>query len=102
MGWHNVATVAQIEEGEAFPVSVGRIEIAVLKVGDQLHGISNVCTHEYAVMSDGFVEDGCIECPLHQAKFDVATGEHLSGPGCDNLRTFPIKIVDGAVFVECD
>jgi len=100
MGWQSVATLAQIEEDEAFPVSVGKIQIAIVKVGERLHGISNVCTHEYAVMSDGFVEDGCIECPLHQAKFDVSTGERISGPPCDDLRTFPVKVVDGAVFVE--
>jgi 3-phenylpropionate/trans-cinnamate dioxygenase ferredoxin subunit len=102
MAWQLVANIEQIEEGEAFPVSVGKTLIALVKQGDQVHGISNVCTHEFALMSDGIVEDGCIECPLHQAKFDVVTGERQSGPTCDHLRTFPVKVVDGSILVECD
>ena len=102
MGWERVANVDDIEEGEAFPVTVGGAEIALVRMGRQVHGISNICTHEFALMSDGIVEDGCIECPLHQARFDVATGERLSGPACDRLQTYPTRVdADGAVLVEC-
>lgn len=102
MGWQRVARVGDIEEGEAFPVSVGQAEIALVKLGDQLHGISNVCTHEFALLSDGIVEDDCIECPLHQARFHVPTGELRSGPACERLRTYPVRVhEDGSVLVDC-
>ncbi|MGV3570103.1 MAG: Rieske (2Fe-2S) protein [Ramlibacter sp.] len=102
MAWERVATVDDIEEGEAFPVSVAGAEIALVKLGDRVHGISNICTHEFALMSDGIVEDGCIECPLHQARFDVATGERLSGPACERLRTYATRVDDdGSVLVDC-
>lgn len=102
MGWQHVAVIGQLEEGEAFPVSVGKTPIALVKQRGQVHGLSNVCTHAFALMSDGIVEDGCIECPLHQARFEVTTGERLSGPECADLKTFPVKVVDGAVLVDCD
>jgi 3-phenylpropionate/trans-cinnamate dioxygenase ferredoxin subunit len=41
-----------------------------------------------------------IECPLHQGRFDVITGRALSAPVCVNLKTYPVKLEDGAVWVE--
>jgi len=34
-----------------------------------------------------------VECPLHNAVFDVTTGKHLRGEPCRDLRTFPIRLV---------
>ena len=103
MAWQRVTNLGDLDEGEAFPVTVGKTEIALVKLGEQVHGISNICTHEYALLSDGIVEDDCIECPLHQARFDLATGELRSGPACAHLRTYPVRVQDdGAVLVDCD
>jgi 3-phenylpropionate/trans-cinnamate dioxygenase ferredoxin subunit len=102
MGWQRVATLEQLEDGEAFPVNVGKTMIALVKQGGKVHGVSNVCTHEFALLSDGIVEDGCIECPLHQARFDVKTGERKSGPACGHLRTFPVMVDNGSVLVDCE
>jgi 3-phenylpropionate/trans-cinnamate dioxygenase ferredoxin subunit len=103
MAWQRVASVGQIEEGEAFPVSIGQTHIALVRIGDRVHGISNVCTHEFALLSDGIVEDECIECPLHQARFDVASGERRSGPECEHLKTYPTRVHDdGSVLVDCE
>ena len=102
MAWHQVARADELEHEEAFPVTVGKTLIALTRVGDQIYGTSNVCTHQFALMTDGFVEDGCIECPLHQAKFDLVTGERKEGPECEDLRTYPVKVEDGLVYVECN
>ncbi len=102
MAWQSVASLSELQEEEAFPVTVGKTLIALVKLGDDVHCVSNVCTHEFALLSDGIVENGCIECPLHQAQFDVATGAHRSGPACKDLQTFPVKVVDGSIHVDCE
>jgi 3-phenylpropionate/trans-cinnamate dioxygenase ferredoxin component len=51
----------------------------------------NRCTHAEALMSEGYLEDGCIECPLHQARFDIRTGAALCAPATEPLRTYPVK-----------
>jgi 3-phenylpropionate/trans-cinnamate dioxygenase ferredoxin subunit len=103
MAWQRVARIDEIQDGEAFPVSVGAAEIALVKLGSRVYGISNICTHEFALMSDGIVEDDCIECPLHQARFDVATGERRSGPACERLATYPTRVdEDGSVLVDSE
>jgi nitrite reductase/ring-hydroxylating ferredoxin subunit len=52
------------------------------------------------LLSDGFVEDGCIECPLHQGKFDVKTGAALCAPVTAPVRTYKVQVENGAVMVE--
>lgn len=101
MAWHQVAKVEELLEEEVVPVTAGKMMIALVKLDEQIHGVGNICTHEFALMSDGIVEDGCIECPLHQARFDVRTGERHSGPACADLPTYPVRIENGLVYVEC-
>lgn len=76
--------------------------------------VSNVCRHQFAKLGRGQVRDGCLECPWHRARFDVSSGEMVSGPkgrvwgftpyskavqGFGSkvapLRTFPVSIADG-------
>jgi 3-phenylpropionate/trans-cinnamate dioxygenase ferredoxin subunit len=73
-GWRRVAAASQLRDGEACPAKLGDTPIALYQLNGQVYAIDDVCTHEYALLSQGFVEDGAIECPLHQAKFDIASG----------------------------
>lgn len=102
MPWHKVAREDQIDADIPSAVSVGENLIALYKVNGQVYGTSNVCTHQFALLSDGYIDNDCIECPLHQALFHIPTGERQSGPTCDDLKTYPIKIENGDVFVDCD
>jgi 3-phenylpropionate/trans-cinnamate dioxygenase ferredoxin component len=41
-----------------------------------------------------------IECPKHNGQFDYRTGEAKRLPACADLRTFPVKVENGLVYVE--
>ena len=58
------------------------------------------CTHEEQHLEDGIVVGTVIECPLHQGRFDIPTGKALSAPVCVDLKTFPVKIEDGAILID--
>ena len=74
-------------------VRVGDREIALYHLpGGDFRATDNICTHEYALLSDGWLEDGCIECPLHAARFDVKTGKALCAPAETNLQVFEVKV----------
>jgi hypothetical protein len=47
-------------------------------------------------LSGGFVEDGVIEGPLHQATFDIRTGRCLSPPATADLPTYEVRNVVNA------
>lgn len=66
---------------------------------DTYHATDNICTHELAYLSDGFLEGTTIECPRHAGCFDIRTGEALNPPACKNLKAYPVKVEDGRVLI---
>jgi naphthalene 1,2-dioxygenase system ferredoxin subunit len=46
-----------------------------------------------------FLEGHEIECPLHQGRFDVRTGKAMCAPLTEDLRSYPVKIEGGRVFL---
>lgn len=100
MAWHVAARVDEIPENEVIGVVVDGEPVALYKLGGMFYATSNVCTHEFALLSDGYVEGDCIECPLHQARFRIATGEVLAAPASEPIKTFPLKTEDGRILVD--
>lgn len=102
MAWHDVAGEEAIGEDEATAVEVGTRKIALCRSGGAVYALDNVCTHQYALLSDGYVEDGAIECPLHQGRFALATGAPLCAPVTQPVRTYPVRREAGRILVELD
>ena len=44
--------------------------------------------------------DHIIECPKHNGRFDYRTGEAKGAPVCVDLRTYPMKVEDGTVYID--
>ena len=76
--------------------------IAVFDVGGELFAIKDVCTHEWARLSDGEVEGETVICPLHGAVFSLSTGEALTPPATEPVETFAVVVKDGDVYVDLD
>lgn len=98
--WIYVAELADVQAREVMPVSTDGHDLALYSVEGRVYCTANACTHGDAWLSEGFLIGQEIECPLHQGRFDVATGEPTCEPVCDAVRTYPIRIEDGRVFVE--
>jgi nitrite reductase/ring-hydroxylating ferredoxin subunit len=60
------------------------------------------CTHAIASLSEGRIEGNIIFCPMHGGSFDLCTGKAKSLPCKHPLRTFPVEVIDGEVWVELD
>lgn len=95
-----VMPVDDIEDEEPTPVTIDGINVCLVRVGEDVFALNDVCTHEIAPLSDGYVEDGCIECPLHQGTYDLATGAAMREPCVTPVQTYPVQITDGVVFVD--
>ncbi|NNE79554.1 MAG: Rieske 2Fe-2S domain-containing protein [Silicimonas sp.] len=67
---------------------------------DQFYCTDGLCTHEHVHLEDGLVMDHLIECPKHNGQFDYRTGEAKRAPVCENLKTYPVKVEDGEVYVD--
>ncbi|HEY1363558.1 MAG TPA: Rieske 2Fe-2S domain-containing protein [Xanthobacteraceae bacterium] len=102
MAWHKIASIDAIPDGGILGVELAGTPVALYRMAGEVLATQGTCTHAFALLADGIVEDGKVECPLHQALFDVRTGEALAGPAIEDLRTYAVKVEAGEVFVNLE
>lgn len=98
--WVGAVRADELAEGDAMRFVHEGVCIAVYNVGGNFYATSGICTHEHAFLSEGYIEGHTIECPLHQALFDIRTGAVLSPPATVPLKTYEVHVEDGQVVVR--
>jgi naphthalene 1,2-dioxygenase ferredoxin component len=101
-GWVHVGGRGDLAVGEVIGVEAGGQSIALYDCDGELFATDNICTHAYACLSDGWLDGTTIECPLHAARFDVRTGKVLDPPATEDLKTYPVRLIDGEILVKLD
>ena len=102
MTWIDAGAAAQLAEGQAVSIPVGRRMIALVKSGGVVFAVDDVCTHDGAELTGGAIEGAEIICPRHGARFCLRTGEALSPPAYEPIRVYPTKIEGGRLWVRAD
>ena len=95
-----VASKEAIAEGEITGVSVGDEQIALYNLDGEIYATSNICTHAFALLSDGWLDGDQIECPLHAGRFEVKTGKGLGPPIPCDIKTYPVRVTGDEVQVQ--
>jgi len=94
-------TVCRIEDlppGESIRVTEGvDAPIALFNADGTIYAIDDTCTHQEASLADGWLEGCFIECPLHEAFFDLRTGRPTCPPAKVPVRTHQVSVEDGYV-----
>lgn len=67
---------------------------------DAWYATDGLCTHEQVHLSGGLVMGTIIECPKHNGRFDIRTGQAKGAPACINLRTYPVRVEAGRVLIQ--
>ncbi len=98
--WTDVAAEAELFEGAGIAVTPLDQDIAIFKMEDGVFAINNVCSHGNAKLCDGFVDGHHVECPFHQALFDVRDGSVGCGPATEPAKSWPVKIENGRVLLD--
>lgn len=100
LDWHAVCEADEIEEEDVVRFDLGERTFAVYRTESGYYATDGYCTHEEAHLADGMVIDDIIECPLHQGRFHIPSGKAKSPPVCIDLKTYPVKVEEGHVFVQ--
>lgn len=87
--------------GEIVAVDLGE-RVAVCNLEGTVYAFQDQCTHAEASLADGWLEGDEVVCPFHMGRFSVRTGAVTCLPAMAPLRTFPVSVEDGDVFVEID
>ena len=100
--WTDAAALDDVPADDVIGVSVAGREVALYSVEGSVYATDNICTHGHARLCEGFLEGHEIECPLHQGKFDVRNGAPTCAPVTEAIRSYPVKIEGGRVFLSLD
>lgn len=97
--WVRVAVTNDIPDGGSMLVYVRGEQVALFNAGGRFYAIANRCPHANGPLVDGTLDGTTVSCPLHESRFDLATGEALRGPTSRPATTYETRIEEGAVFV---
>ena len=91
--------VDELAPGEAHRVEGDHQPVAVYNVGGEYFALDDTCTHEKFALTEGWIDDGVVECALHMAKFCIRTGKALCLPANRDLVRHEVEVVDGELWI---
>jgi glycine betaine catabolism B len=95
-----VAETKDIQTSQMKEVQIDGEDVCIANVDGKYYAIGNVCTHEGGPLADGSLEGYEVECPWHQSKFDVRTGEVTNPPASESEPTYEIKVVGNSILIK--
>lgn len=95
-----VCKIEELDEDRTKLYSVDGCEMLLIRQGNIVFAMENVCSHEQFSIGTGEVLDGELTCPRHGARFDITNGRAVSLPAVMGLKSYPVKVVDGSVLVS--
>jgi 3-phenylpropionate/trans-cinnamate dioxygenase ferredoxin subunit len=92
----------ELASGTARKVIVAGVEVAVVRIDDDVYAIGDVCSHANVSLSGGEVwcDERELECPKHGSVFSLVTGEPGTLPATQPVPVFDARVVDGQVVVS--
>jgi nitrite reductase/ring-hydroxylating ferredoxin subunit len=98
--WVRISIEAEPVEGSMTAVTVGGKRLILYRTAAGYFATDRRCTHQGADLLRGYFDQDVIECPVHQGRFSISTGEALSAPACVALKVYAVKEADGGIYVR--
>ena len=98
--WVRVGKKKEFTSDGTFAVKAGESDICLVRLGGKYFAMDDRCTHAEAMLSAGELDDGEIMCPLHGARFNLATGEAVTPPATVPVRTHEVKVEGDEILVR--
>ena len=95
-----VIKTTELKPGQAKAVQVKGQTIALFNVGGTFYAIHDTCTHEGGPLSEGEVEGTTVTCPWHGAQFNVTSGEVVSPPAPEAVKSYKVHIEGDDIKLE--
>jgi 3-phenylpropionate/trans-cinnamate dioxygenase ferredoxin subunit len=75
-------------------------DVCVANSGGQLTAFDDRCTHAFALLSGSDIEENCVTCPLHGARFDVTTGAAVTLPAVRPVKMHVLETRGDEIFIK--
>lgn len=97
-----VATRGEVPEGEPTAVEAGGQKLVLILQDGEVHALEDRCSHEEYPLHNGEVLDGQIECALHGARFEIASGKPKALPAVKPVKRFEARLEGDEIQVRLE
>ena len=87
-----VASVGDVPAGEMLIVQLDGDDVVLANVDGQFYAFGGECTHRSGPLGEGILEGDTVECPFHQGRFNVKTGEVVDSPPDSPIPIFQVQV----------
>ncbi len=87
-----LASLSDVPQGEMLIVQFNGDELVLANVDGEIYAFGNECTHRGGPLGEGVLEGVEVECPFHQGRFNVKTGEVVDAPPTDPVPSFQVQV----------
>ena len=88
--------------GSMRQVEVQGVSIVIVRIDEKIYALENRCTHEEFPLSDGWLDNDHLVCAFHGARFDLKTGDALSLPAYEGVKTFPVRVHKNKIEIQLE
>jgi 3-phenylpropionate/trans-cinnamate dioxygenase ferredoxin component len=99
-GFVEVACLSQLPDRGMLSLEIDDRFVVLVRLGDDVYCLDDVCTHDGGPLGEGELEDHCLVCPRHGAKFDVRTGEAMTMPATESTLVHQVRLDGDRVWVR--
>ncbi len=82
----------ELPDGTPVKAKLGINALVLVRQGTTIHALHDTCAHAGGPLNQGAVVDGCIECPWHGSRFELATGYARRGPTVYDQPRYEVRI----------
>ncbi|HJT48698.1 MAG TPA: non-heme iron oxygenase ferredoxin subunit [Nitrososphaeraceae archaeon] len=99
--WIKVCDAKSLKNGDLLDFDMEDKKILISKLSDKVYATDRICTHAYADLSTGFIneDEKTVTCPLHMSAFRLEDGIPQNLPAEEPLKTYKTKIQDNYVYI---
>jgi 3-phenylpropionate/trans-cinnamate dioxygenase ferredoxin subunit len=98
--WIDIGPASGLAEAEPLSAEVDGVPVVVVRCGKELFAVEDRCTHDGESFAGAEVESCELICPRHGSRFDLRTGDALTPPAYEPVRTYAVREHDGRILVE--
>jgi nitrite reductase/ring-hydroxylating ferredoxin subunit len=87
--------VGPLPEGQLVKGKLGAQTLVLIRQGDTILALHDQCAHAGGPLSGGRIVDGQVECPWHQSRYELTTGQRRRGPTVYDQPIYEVRSVEG-------
>jgi 3-phenylpropionate/trans-cinnamate dioxygenase ferredoxin component len=94
------AALADLTPARPLAVDLNGRRVALVRIGEEVHAVGDVCTHQGGPLGEGTVKGTRLACPWHGWMYDLRTGQCVFPARGGPVPSYPVRIEGDEVWVD--